>query len=104
MINPIKKLRMLDRLYFGPSVGRGSAINMAVCLMTGFAPIAFAKRYWNAPARRSDGEISDLARVAARHALERLSNCDGPAEGEILTASGSVFRYTDGQWRFAGRE
>lgn len=43
----IKKLRKLDRLYFGSRVGRGSALNMAVCLLTGFTPWAFAKDYWN---------------------------------------------------------
>jgi hypothetical protein len=45
----ITRLRKLDRLYFGPRVGKGSAVNMVWCLLTGFTPFAFAFLYWNVP-------------------------------------------------------
>lgn len=40
----IRALRNMDRLYFGPRYPP-SAINMAVCLLTGFTPVAFAMKY-----------------------------------------------------------
>lgn len=39
-------LREIDRLYFGPRVGKGSAIHAFAWLITGKMPLAFVARYW----------------------------------------------------------
>jgi hypothetical protein len=51
----IQALRNMDRLYFGARVGRGSALSMALALLTGFTPWAFVRRY-------TDGELDDSMR------------------------------------------
>jgi hypothetical protein len=42
----IQRLRNLDRIYFGPRVGRGSALSFAMAVLTGFTPWAFVRDYW----------------------------------------------------------
>lgn len=56
----IKHLRIMDRLYFGERVGRGSALSMFVCFITGFTPMHFARRYFRGD---FDEAIADLGLI-----------------------------------------
>lgn len=54
----IQDLRNIDRLYFGPRVGRGSAYSAAMALLVGFMPWAFVGRYIRG---ELDGELSRIS-------------------------------------------